>query len=65
MPDKERYEWIPGQRYMYILNIDGKDYFAGRFRRAEGLRKEAQRQSCLKGINPRIIDTKPKTEGKP
>ena len=58
----DKLKWIPWQRYAYILNIDGKDIHVGRFRRQERIRREADHYENLKGIKPRIIDTKPKKE---
>lgn len=53
------YQWIPWNRYLFLLEIDGKKTIAlGRFRRAEGLRRKAIQLQGYKGYLPTIVDTK-------
>jgi len=57
MEDK-KYNWIPWQRYIFILNIDSKDYHLGRFRRREGLCRKMDDLNRYAGYKARIVDTK-------
>ena len=58
MPTKKEFPWIPWQRYVFILNIDGKDCYLGRYRRYEGLAHRLNDLSQYAGYKARIIDTK-------
>lgn len=52
-------EWIPWQRYVLLLGIDGKRTInLGRFRRKEGVCQTVQRLNMLKGYEAKLIDTK-------
>lgn len=53
------HEWIPGRRYVFLLEIDNKKTVnLGRFRRSEKMSRKAARLSEFKGYKPTIIDTK-------
>ena len=53
------HKWIPWNRYLFLLEVDGKKTIClGRFRRAENLRRTARRLVALKGYLPTIVDTK-------
>jgi hypothetical protein len=58
--DDKKLKWIPWQRYVFILNIDGKDYFSGRHRRKERIQRDREDLRVFLGYTPRIVDTKPK-----
>jgi len=52
------HKWIPWNRYLFLLEVDGKKTILGRFRRAENLRRTAERLAAFKGYLPTIVDTK-------
>ena len=55
----DNYNWIPWSRYLLLLEIDNKKTIRlGRFRRSEGLCREAAGLATHKGYEPTIIDTK-------
>ena len=56
--DAEKYKWVPWNRYVFILNIDGSDKLLGRFRRIESIKRRAVDLSLYVGYIARIIDTK-------
>ena len=56
--EDEKFKWIPWKRYVFILNMDGKDYFLGRYRRREGLIHRMDDLNRYAGYKARIIDTK-------
>jgi len=57
MEDK-KYKWVPWNRYVFILNIDGSDKLLGRYRRIESVKRRAEDLSLYAGYTARIIDTK-------
>jgi len=59
MKSNDQYKWIPWNRYLFLLEIDGKKTISlGRSRRVEGLRRTAERLAAFKGYLPTIVDTK-------
>ena len=52
-------KWIPWQRYVLLLGIDGEKIIElGRFRRREGADRLADDLKAYKGYAPEVIDTK-------
>lgn len=52
-------EWIPGFRYALLLRIDEKQIInLGRFRQKKTTDHEVNRLINLKGLEPKLIDTK-------
>jgi hypothetical protein len=51
-------EWIPWQRYVMILRIDGVQKNLGRFRRKEKLNRKAEELNMFRGYWAEVIDTK-------
>jgi len=61
---RDKLEWIPWQRYLLLLEIDGKKTVnLGRFRRKEGVCHTAQRLNTLKGYDAKVVDTKEQKDG--
>ena len=53
------FRYIPGQRYVFLLQIDGRRLIAlGRFRRRETIDRLAGDLKKHKGYKPEIIDTR-------
>jgi hypothetical protein len=59
---KEKLKWIPWQRYLVLIAVDGKKTVGmDRFRLARSAINEAARMKSYKGLVPHVFDTKEKT----